>query len=331
MLALTLDVADMASLRFAYSPIQEAVQSLWAWRRPERHPAHETWLRAGAPYLKRLDWPLLESLVGPAGWIPDFLTPYPASEAPRFDEELEQLRSTPPARVRRDISVACVGPALQAAAVTSPLAGYDQAPAVLRDAIADALQQYWDLLFVPHWPRMRDVLDSDISYRSRQLVVGGANALFADLDDNLRWTNGRVEVDAVGLTVDDHVDGRGLVLTPSLFAKHANTMIDSELPPVIAYPARGRAQLWHASAQSPAALASLLGATRAEILVALAEPATTTQLAARLALTPGGVSQHLSTMHRSGLLRRRRVARVVTYEQSDLGALVVQAADSGDG
>jgi DNA-binding transcriptional ArsR family regulator len=326
MLALTFDVEDLASLRFAYSPMQEAVQSLWAWRHPHRHPAHERWRRIGAAHLKRLDWPLLQALVGPSGWIPDFLTPYPGSEAPKFRQELEQVRSTVPARVRQDIFAACVGSHRSSSELPAALARYNEEPVAIRDAIADALEQYWDLLMAPHWPRMRDVLDSDIRYRSRQLAVSGAGSLFAELDDALRWVEGRVEIDVLGISGDDHVDGRGLVLTPSLFANHANTMIDSELPPVIAYPARGRAQLWHAPQESPAALASLIGGTRAELLVALAEPATTTQLAARMTMTPGGISQHLSAMYRNGLLRRTRIARVVVYEQTDLGRQLIAAA-----
>ena len=85
------------------------------------------------------------------------------------------------------------------------------------------------------------------------------------------------------------------MLTPSVFENSVNTFIDQQLPPVLCYPARGIARLWTSGAAVEPELAALLGATRASLLIEVREPATTTQLAARLNLTPGGVSQHLTT------------------------------------
>jgi DNA-binding transcriptional ArsR family regulator len=66
-------------------------------------------------------------------------------------------------------------------------------------------------------------------------------------------------------------------------------------------------------------LTALLGRTRARLLIALAEPNSTTALARRLAVTPGAVSQHLSVLRSSGLVTRTRVAGSVLYRRTPKG------------
>ncbi|MFJ5618663.1 ArsR/SmtB family transcription factor [Micromonospora sp. NPDC093243] len=55
------------------------------------------------------------------------------------------------------------------------------------------------------------------------------------------------------------------------------------------------------------------------MLTALAQPAGTTDLAHRLGLSPGTVSQHLGVPHRAGLVTRARHSHVVLYMRSPLG------------
>jgi hypothetical protein len=63
------------------------------------------------------------------------------------------------------------------------------------------------------------------------------------------------------------------VLIPTVFGwPEAGTMYD---PPAITYPARGIAASWQQPARSPSDLANLIGTTRAMLLSALAEPAST--------------------------------------------------------
>lgn len=319
MLTLRLDVTDLASVRFGYSPIQETVQSMWALRSPDRYPVHRRWRDTSIPLLGEFDWPLLNALVGMGGWIPDFLTPYPETNIPRFADELDALRRTEPDRVRADIHSALAGRDRRPRRLPDKLDELNGDPSAVRDAIADAIGAYWELLIAPHWPRLRDVLDSDIDYRARRLAAAGAGELFAGLGSPLSWHDGRLELDAAGLDADAHVDGRGLMLTPSVFANSVNSMIDEALPPVLCYPARGRARLWSAASPVDEHLAALLGATRAALLAELGAPATTTQLALRLNLTAGGASQHLKVLYNSGLVRRTRAGRVVLYERSELG------------
>ena len=91
--------------------------------------------------------------------------------------------------------------------------------------------------------------------------------------------------------------------------------------PALAYPARGIAELWQpAPTRHSAALARLLGRTRAALLESLAEPASTHTLARRHGLRPSTVSEHLTALHQARLITRRRHRHAVLYQQTPLGA-----------
>jgi DNA-binding transcriptional ArsR family regulator len=164
----------------------------------------------------------------------------------------------------------------------------------------------------------------------------GAEGLFADLDTRLSWRGGVLRlndpnpaVQALGTSVE--VAGRGLVLTPTLFALGAQTDISQGGPPLITYPARGKATMSEGLTThvSPAAaLADLIGAPRARLLTLLDHPASTTQLAHRLGVTPGAVSRHLTALTAAGLLTPARHGRSVLYRRTSLGtALLAHGTD----
>jgi DNA-binding transcriptional ArsR family regulator len=321
MIEMRMRAADLAETSFAVSPLQEAAFSLWVWLAPERQAFHLPWRAAMSDLWRELDTEVLGALVSPhRRWIPDFLTPRPGTPLTEFDGELDLVRSTAPGRVRADLLSAYNG---------APLPGVLQAdPRKLLRRIVAALDAYWQACLKPSWPRIHALLEADIVYRSRRLALGGARALFADLDGRVRWDDGVLYVDRH--RGEHHVldiDGRGLPLVPSLFCRGAVSYISMREPPVIAYPARGRATVWEtAPVRDSAHLVGLLGAPRARLLVLLAQPATTTELAHRLAVSPSAVSQHLRVLRAAGLLNRARSGRSVLYLRSPLGDELAGAA-----
>lgn len=91
-------------------------------------------------------------------------------------------------------------------------------------------------------------------------------------------------------------------------------------PPLLIYAARGTAALTgDRSPELDPAVARLIGATRAQILALLDEPASTTSLARRMRRSPGNVADHLAVLLRSGVVARRRAGRSVLYARTALG------------
>jgi DNA-binding transcriptional ArsR family regulator len=97
-------------------------------------------------------------------------------------------------------------------------------------------------------------------------------------------------------------------------------MIDASGPPLLIYPARGRAVVWEMGATATtAALDELLGRTRSRLLATLGQPISTTELASLFSVTAGAISRHLTALYQGRLLNRTRSGRNVLYFRSPLG------------
>ncbi|WP_441248743.1 ArsR/SmtB family transcription factor [Kitasatospora sp. McL0602] len=316
-----LELADLADASFACSPLQEAVLGLRMWKHPGVYTWQTAWFERLRPEFERLDTEFLCSLVATSNrYVPDFLTPRPTTAFPDFHSELAVVRALPPELLAEELERTFLPhdhelPPVLAAGLADP--------ARLLTRIADALEEYWERCLAPGWwPRARSVLHSDIVYRSRILGERGAAALFADLDGRVRWEDGTLTIlrDWGPSNAEIVVDGRGLVFLPTFFARGAITTIGDDCPPVINYPARGRAAMAGTPQPppTPQALEQLLGTPKARLLALLAEPFTTTELAARLGVTPGAVSQQLAVLHATRLVTRARHGRMVLYTRSPL-------------
>ncbi|MCP9206697.1 ArsR/SmtB family transcription factor [Streptomyces sp. NEAU-Y11] len=318
MISFVLDVEDLANTRFALSPLHETLLSLRVLQDPGLSALHLPWRRSVLGGLGALDTELLMSLVAQRRTLPDFLTPHPAGFAPDFEEQLAVVRRTPPARVRHDLILAHAPDPLPGALHTAtegdgPVAG-------LRDAICELLRRYWETALEPMWPQMRLVLEADMTYRARQLALGGARLLFADMHPNLRWRDGTLSIDKMISSHRVAAAGKGLLLLPSVFAHKPAPPVSPEVPPRLVYPSRGVATLWEPAPTAHAtALVSLIGAPRARLLGLLEEPLPTVEMARRLRVTPSAVSQHLRVLHAAGLVTRARDGRQVLYRRSALG------------
>jgi DNA-binding transcriptional ArsR family regulator len=325
MFRLELDVQDLADTRFAISPVHEVIGSLWPVYARQARPEHRGWA-ARVRAQPGLDHEFLAALVSPSGPIPDFLAPPPASPRPRLADQLAQIR-----RAAADTVVTDVLAAYGRAPLPACLRGLADDPAGLRDRAALALGRYWDVALAPHWPRIRAVLEADLLHRGHQLAAGGPRVAIGGLDRRVRWRDGVIDVDIVRQwRREAPVAGRRLQLLPSVFTPFPHLPVDMSAPPVLGYPARATAGLWQPPAPvSPAAVQALLGGARARLLAMLAKPSSTTELAARLGVTPSAVSQQLRVLAAAGLVTSVRVGRVVQYRQTILGARLSGGAPAG--
>jgi hypothetical protein len=316
MFRLDLDVTDLADARFVVSPLHEVVGSLWPVYANTGSRAYRQWAR-GVRTTPGIDHELLASLVSLRGWVPDFVAPPPVSARPDFTGQLAQVRATDPDKVRMDV-LAVYG----RASLPPCLREHIENPAELRDRVAGALERYWSLAIAPHWPQVRTRLEADLLHRGLQLAYRGPGAAFGGLDPRIRWQASALTVDIIPKWRRQvPVAGRGLRLVPSFFTPWPQLPIDIDDPPVLEYPARGTALWWSDPRPAPPAVArALLGRSRARLLGILDEPASTTELAGRLGVTPSAVSQHLQVLAAAGLVTRARAGRTVLYQRTETGA-----------
>lgn len=187
-----------------------------------------------------------------------------------------------------------------------------------------ALSGYWRWAIEPDWPRLRSVLEADIRHRGQECTSRGIGAMLAGLSPRVRFDPPTLEV-AIPGAPPRRIDGggRGLVLVPSLFALHTAVPVDDSAPPVVIYAARGVGTLWERPAAAPATLTAVLGRRRAELLGRLAEPTSSTELAALSGTTVSAVNQHLRALRDAGLLESARVGRSVLYRRTALADTLV--------
>jgi DNA-binding transcriptional ArsR family regulator len=121
--------------------------------------------------------------------------------------------------------------------------------------------------------------------------------------------------------------GRGLLLIPSAFTwPEVWPRTDPPWDPALVYPPAGIGNLWTSGRSDDTALDSLIGRRRARILRELDRPAATLDLAKRMRISAGGISDHLSVLHRAGLVTRHREGRNVIYTRTSSGNVLRSAS-----
>jgi DNA-binding transcriptional ArsR family regulator len=135
----------------------------------------------------------------------------------------------------------------------------------------------------------------------------------------VRWhADGRIEL--VRMPGPSHrLAAADLLFVPSAFSG-GWLSLDPPRAYAVVYRAAGVADLWPERVPAAGdALDQLVGRTRASLLRALAEPATTTQLVAQRGLGLGVVGDHLAVLRGAGLVARARSGRSVLYRRTALG------------
>jgi DNA-binding transcriptional ArsR family regulator len=313
---------DLLHCRFAISPLGETADALRSLARPAAAPGHLPWQRQARTQLPGLQIGPLLAMLSARGYQPDFLNPPPDSPFTEISAELDQVRAIPPQRVAAELAQ------WQARNPAAPtvLRDYPELsgePARARDLLASMLHRAWQGLIEPWWPRLRDILDADLTVRARQLAQAGLAVTLNDLHPKITYRNGTL---SFAITSREELDATGaeLVLIPSVFAWPGAGVTFN--PPAIIYPARGIASLWQPPARTPSDLAHLIGATRAMLLSALAEPASTSGLAARCSLPLSTTSEHLTIMRANGLISTTRTGRYLHHQRTPLGIALSPSA-----
>lgn len=324
-------VEDLSQVRFAFSPVWEAVTSLRTLTAGSATGLHAPWLARVRPRLDCLeDLDVLTTVVRPAGYLPDFLHPIPPRQAPSFEAGLAMVAAADPRVVTAELSHLARHPV----AMRGP--GRSHRRAVLGDLVADpqtglarivaALDGYWRVAVAPHWPRIRALLHADLTHRLHDLSAGGVRQLLRTLHPAVSFDRDTLSIVKYHNATAD-LRHRGLLLVPCVFAWPDVLVRTADPQPAVTYSPRGLGRLWesHVTAQSHP-LAGVLGASRTAILAQLDLPMSTTHLARQVDLAAPTVNIHLKALSRAGIVTSRRAGRDVLYQRTPLGDQLIAAA-----
>ena len=320
MIRIHLTPEDLAETRFAFSPVWEAVQSVEALMHPGKYVFHLPWIDQARGAVRDLDLEPLQALLSyPHGYRVDFVTPPPDGPYPDFEQELQRILATPSDIVRREVGLTYPDGDMPEAA----RAFVDDPQGSLR-RLTETLHGYWNATLAEHWPRLRALLEGDVLYRAKRLALEGAEGLFGDIHPSVTWNDGVLTIDK-RWEAEVEPGGRGLLLIPVAFScPKCSVISDPPWQPTLVYTPRAIATLWDTErAPADGVLDELVGETRAAILRALEIPMTTTEMASRLGVTPGAVSQQLSVLRRAGVVDAHRSGRGVYSELTPLGQSLV--------
>jgi DNA-binding transcriptional ArsR family regulator len=307
---------DLLRTRFAIAPLMELLGAFYVLRRSEQYVVHRRWTQWAAPRVRDLDLSLYD-VAAPLGgsYWPVFVSPPPLEPHPTIDAELARVAATPPEQVVAELTRR-YGARLPVAA--RPFAD-DPAGSMLR--LIGQMRSLWDAVLAPRWVVISAFLESEVAGRARSLVAEGSRAAFDDLHPSVGWHADCLVVHpAAKEPAEVELAGRGLLLIPSAFTwPRIWPRTDPPWDPALVYPPSGIGDLWEPAGSDDEALATLIGRRRARILRELDRPAATLDLAGRLRVSAGGISDHLSVLRRAGLVSRRREGRLVVYARTLAG------------
>lgn len=197
-------------------------------------------------------------------------------------------------------------------------------------AAARGLLELWRIGIAPHWPRILRHLEADCESRGRIVMTGGIQYLLATLHPRIVWQPPVLSIPGPS-GPDVALRGQGLVLSPSVFlSRDPAQLIGAEQhasPAALVFAAAPPPPEMFAGTSATdandeprdAALAALVGQTRAAALRTLRASCTTTELAARLGISAAGVSKHTGVLRRTGLITTRRLRNEVLHTVTPLG------------
>ena len=311
-----IDADVLAGSRFVVSPLAETVGGLVAFGGQHRISAvQREWLAEHVAACEarwgrdRFVKPFLRDAIRP-GWIADFLIKPPRGtvDVEDFDAELARVAATSDDEARAHI----------AENLGRPIAPVLSEPGLVERA-AELVEWTWRRTIAPSWYRRRRVFEADIVARTGRLGTGGWAAVLDDLRPGMRWLgDGRLQINTYDYPPRD-LAGTRLVFVPTTVQRGWVAWEEPADSHAIVYQCSGWLSQEQVASVPHAALARLIGPSRARILALLAAPKSTTQLVALTGGTLGATGGHLRVLRESGLVTRRRSGRSVLYYRTQLG------------
>jgi DNA-binding transcriptional ArsR family regulator len=317
MITLQLSPGDIEKVRFSFSPLIEVVSSYKLLQTPDRQSGYQAWVDEIRHKFERIEFPFMTATILPHRYIVDFLTPTPLKTILSFEDEIDRVRETPDAVIRKNIEFT-----ISIDGITPIRQMFLDHPREALECLIEELRFYWQQALEPYWSQLATILEGDVLFRARTLALNGIDAMFTDLSDRIEYRSGEILIHKEHKPhFGESFQGDGVQLVPSMFAVCGGMwQVVPEYLPMLIYQTRGLG-LWNRapSAEPDEALQLTLGTSRARLLQTLLEPAHTNDLAQRLDLTAGAVSQQLGRLSQAGLIESYRSGSKVFYRLSARG------------
>lgn len=322
MVRLWLSAEDLANVRFAdrMHPAGRVLLASQALRRPSLAAALPGPAGRAARHAAALR--PLHHLLPVSGMAPDFLTPWAGLDS--LDDGLDAIRSTPARQIRAEVRTAYARTGVSAA--RRRFAEAD--PAVL-DSLVTSMRVYFDRVLAPDWAALNAAHRRHVGEVAGRYALSGVDGVLSALPAAIRWRAPVLEVDS-WQDGDIRAGGHGLTLVPSAFAgPRPRLLVTPGRPALIVYPVDPPPLPSGRTAPDP--LAGLLGRTRSAVLAEAARsgPATTSDIARRLAISVPSASEHLAVLRAAGLITSRRRGGAVLHRATGLGGQLLLAHPPG--
>ncbi|MGW1563443.1 ArsR/SmtB family transcription factor [Streptomyces sp. NPDC002144] len=239
-----------------------------------------------------------------------------------IDEAVENLMAAPRALMRLELENLDLHPTHRSWA-RNLMDGNREA----RLQVATALRACHSVTVAPYWSRVRSHLSDVRAGYVGTMADGGVEQLLTTLCPPLiRWRPPVLEVVHTH-DADVHLNGRGLVIAPTMFSSWQVDLLypplDPDRAPVLAVPTLSGASLdtalWDGVESTGPSLDALLGRTRAAVLRATVGGCGTTELARRLYISPATATHHTTALRNARLITTRREGKAVLHTVTSLG------------
>jgi hypothetical protein len=329
----------MSNLRFTYSPLIELTISFSNLKTEFQRQLYGRWMTEASRAIYDVQFPLLNELIlswqehqnrhrpnkfqiGKFGrYIPDFLTATPLWPTKNIENEFVRIREMPQELIREQISIM-----VSVFGATDTLCQFMAYPSHYIDCLINEMREYWNRTLKDDWSRIQSTLESDILYNSRMLTLLGYEKLFPELDKKFTF-----EANTIFLqdTIDNYIDnfvltGQHLYLTPSIFSGNLVWhQLGEAWDPMFIYTPRGIGLWNNVKPDSGEGLEIILGVGKANLLKVLSTPLSVGEIAHRLEITAGAVSQHVVTLHKADLIVANRHGKRVFYRLTERGQQLI--------
>ncbi|MEV0278673.1 ArsR family transcriptional regulator [Streptomyces sp. NPDC050610] len=322
MLRIHFTVADFGRVRFAPrpAPLQELNAALSMMVRPDGRLLFGHWRQRVMRSLPAAAVPLRDLVPGAAA--PRFLDVF----SDTLTEGLETVRAARPALVRSEMERVYAGhPSPAPEWVRGLHRGDDDSWRLLRRAQLSA----FEAVLRPAWDLVRDLHREEFARYALAVAEHGVGAALTALVPGARLGDDGVWEFAGPSEREVRLGGRGVVLVPTFHWAGRPLVADLPGRPLyVTYPVGAvlpPALTGADGARAPGdALAGVLGRTRLDALLVLADEHTTTGLARRLNVSNATASAHAAALRGAGLITTVRAGRAVLHRRTALGTLLVR-------